>query len=69
MIDLQFSVKNGIEKIKEECIKVKNHVQLVTDQAIQQINEHSDEFIEEINEYEKDSISDYKLNEDKTSSI
>jgi len=49
MIDLQFSVKNGIEKIKEECIKVKNHVQLVTDQAIQQINEHSDEFIEEIN--------------------
>ena len=56
-------ITNGVDKIKEECIELRNQVQLATEQVIQQINEQSDGFIKEIDQFEKTTIKSYQLNE------
>ena len=60
---LKFGVKNGIDKIKELCIDLRSNVQLATEEAIQKLNEHSDELINEINQFEIDCTKAYQTNE------
>ncbi len=63
LTSLKFSVINGEEKIKEECIELRNQVQLATEQAIQQINDYNYEFINEIDEFEENTLQTYRANE------
>jgi hypothetical protein len=63
LTSLKFSVNNGEEKIKEECIELRNQVQLATEQTIQQINDYNDEFIREIKQFEENTIQTYRSNE------
>jgi len=60
---LSFGIDNGVDRIKEFCLDLKNKVQLKTEQAIEQLNEHSKEMIKEINEFQKDCIRSYLWNE------
>ena len=59
---LQTTSNNGIDKIKEKCIELRNQVQVATEQAIKQINDLSDSFIKEIDQYEKETIKSYQSN-------
>ena len=57
---LSFSIKNGVEKIKEECIELRNQVQLATEEGVEQLNEQNHAMIKEINEFEKECIECYQ---------
>ncbi len=63
IISLVSCINNGVDKIKEKCIELRNQVQLATEQTIEQINEHCDQFIKEIDQFEKDTVKSYQLNE------
>ena len=60
---LSFGINSGIDKIKEECIELRNQTQLATEQAIELINEFSDELIAEIDQFERSAIKSYQSNE------
>jgi len=60
---LSFAIDNGIDRIKELCLDLKNKVQLKTEEAIEQLNEHNKEMIKEIEEFEKYSVICYQANE------
>jgi len=52
-------IKNGIKRddyVKEHCIELRNNVQLVTEKAIQQINDFNTEIIKKIDVYEKEQL-------------
>jgi len=59
---LQNASDNSIERIKEQCIELRNQLQLATEQAIGQINDLNDLFIKEINQYETETIKSYQSN-------
>ena len=54
---------NGIDKITEFCIELRSNDQLATEEAIQMLNEHSDEFTNEIKQFEMDCVKSYQTNE------
>jgi len=47
-----FGIDNGVDRIKGLCLDLKNKVQLKTEEAIEQLNEHNKEMIKEIEEFE-----------------
>jgi len=55
-------IDNGIERIKELCLDLKNKVQLKTEEAVEQLNEHNKQMITEIEQFAKDSIKFYQAN-------
>jgi len=57
-------VNNRDDYIKEHCIELRNSVQLVTEEAIQQINDFNFETIKKIDDYEKEKLhmSKYMIN-------
>lgn len=57
---LSFGINNGLDKIKDLFIKLRNEVQLATEQAIGQINELNCELIADINQFEKDTSKAYQ---------
>ena len=61
-----FGINNGVDQIKELCIELKSKVQLKTEEAIEQLNEHSHVMIKEIEKFEKDSIRLYQANKKKS---
>ena len=63
MNSLLFSINNGVEKIQEECIELRNQVQLAAEQAIQQLNVFREEMLNEINQFENETIVLYQSNE------
>ena len=60
MNSLAFGIKNSTDRVKDECIELRNQVQLATEETIEQINKHSDELIKEIDQFEKDTIKSYE---------
>ena len=58
--DLNNNLNNGIDKIKEHCIDLRNDVQLATETTIQYINELNQSMINRINDYEKICIDQYE---------
>ena len=60
-----FGINNGVDRIKEHCLELKNRVQLQTEEAIEQLNEHNKQMIKEIEEFEIDCIKFYRANEKK----
>ena len=57
---LQNASSNSIDRIKEQCIELRNKVQLATEQVIIQISDLNDQFIKEINQYEEETIQSYQ---------
>jgi len=49
------SIENGVDNLKENCFDLKSDVQLVTETAIQMINDFNEKFINKIDDYEKES--------------
>ena len=60
---LRHDAKNGIDKITDYCSDLRSEVQLATEAAIEEINEHNERIIATINNYEKESILKYHLNQ------
>jgi PIN domain nuclease of toxin-antitoxin system len=58
-----FGIYNGIDKIKGLCLDLRNKVQLKTEEAIEQLNEHNKQMITEIEEFERECIKSYQANE------
>ncbi len=58
-----FGIYNGIDKIKGLCLDLRNKVQLKTEEAIEQLNEHNKQMITEIEEFERECIKSYQTNE------
>ena len=52
-----------MDLIKELCLDLKNKVQLKTEEAIEQLNEHNREMITEIEEFEKECFKSFLTNE------
>ena len=57
---LSFGIKIGVDWVKELCLDLKNKVQLKTEEAIEQLNEHNKEMIIEIEEFENDWIKSFQ---------
>ncbi len=57
----KYSLKNGIDKIKEYCIDLRTDVQLNTELIIEKINQFNDQLIEQINRFEIESIKHFEL--------
>lgn len=49
---LLYGINNSIDKIKEQCINLRSDVQLAAEQAVEQINESSQELINHIKSYQ-----------------
>ena len=60
---LNNDVNNGIENIKEHYSDLRSDVQLATEEAIVQINEHNKKTIKTIDKHEKETIQAYLLNQ------
>jgi hypothetical protein len=58
---INIGVNNRDDFIKEHCIELRNEVQLVTEENIEQINDFNSEIIKRIDEYEKEQL---KMNKD-----
>jgi len=58
-----FGIDNGVDRIKGLCLDLKNKVQLKTEEAIEQLNEHNKQMITEIEEFERECIKSYQTNE------
>ncbi len=58
-----FGINNGVDRIKEVCLDLKNKVQLKTEEAIEQLNEHNEKMITEIEEFERVCIKSNQTNE------
>ena len=58
-----FGINNAVDRIKELCLDLKNKIQIKTEEAIEQLNEHNKQLITEVEEFEKDSIKSYEANE------
>lgn len=65
---LDFSIKNGVDVIKEHCIELRRLSQLATETTIQEITKLNDEIIKQINDYESERIKAFNSNADKISS-
>jgi len=57
---IKIGINDRDDFIKEHCIELRNDVQLVTEVAIQQINDFNIEIIKEIDEYEKEQLEKSK---------
>jgi hypothetical protein len=56
-------IDNGIDRVKQLCVDLRNKVQLKTEEAIEQLNEHNKQMITEIEEFERECIKSYQTNE------
>ena len=61
---LKYGANNGLDKIKGYCMDLRNDIQLATEDAIRQINEHGDAFIKEIDQFEMDCNYAYHSNDE-----
>jgi hypothetical protein len=59
---ISFCLNNGVDRIKDFCFDLKNKVQLRTEEAIEQLNEHNQDMITEIEEFERFCIKSYQVN-------
>ena len=59
---ISFGINNSVDTINEYCKELRSDVQLATEEAIQQLNEHSDQLILQIENYENESIQSCQLN-------
>ena len=53
---ISFQNEIGVNKIKEHCNSLRNKVQLITEEAIQHLNQFNEEFIKKIDDYEQERI-------------
>jgi len=60
---LSFGIDNGVDRIKIHCLDLKNKVQLKTEEAIEQLNEHNKQIIKEIEDFERDCIQSFQAND------
>jgi len=60
---LSSGIDNSVDIIKEVCLDRKNKVQLKTEEAIEQLNEHNKQMITEIEEFERNCIKSNQANE------
>jgi len=48
-----FGINNGVDRIKQHCLDLKNKVQLRTEEVIEQLQDHSAQLVKEIEQFEK----------------
>ena len=67
-VDLEYSLSNSVDMVKEHCIECRCDVDLATETAILDIQKHRDMIIQQIDEYELKAIEaiqiDQKANEE-----
>jgi len=55
--------------VKSHCIKLKNSVQLASEETIMQINEYNKELIKKIDQYQNECLDSFEINEKLTSEL
>ncbi len=60
MNDLNKLMTNGVDKVIEHCLNIRNEVKIATKTAFKTIKELSDSMISQIDKYEKDCIGNLK---------
>jgi hypothetical protein len=58
--DMDLSLTNGLEKIKERCSLLKHQIQIKAKSQIEQINKLSNEMQHEVDDYEKECIESFE---------
>jgi hypothetical protein len=56
----KFSLDNGVDQLREHCIRLRNQVHLETDILIEEAHTFNESLIAEINKYEKECIDSFK---------
>jgi len=64
-----FGINNGVDRIKQHCLDLKNKVQLRTEEVIEQLQDHSAQLVKEIEQFEKICIKSYQANEKASSEL
>jgi hypothetical protein len=59
---LKLSLTNGVDEVKEHCIRLRNQVHLETDILIEEAHKFNESLIAEIDKYEKDCINSFDSN-------
>ena len=59
---VKLGIENSDDLVKEHFINLKIEVQLTAEEVIQQVNDLTDQIIEEIDEHKKEKIEFYKTN-------
>jgi len=57
------------DQVKSHCIKLKNSVQLASEETIMQINEYNKELIKKIDQYQNECLDSFEINEKLTSEL
>jgi hypothetical protein len=57
--ELKLSLKNGVDQIREHCIRLRNQVHLETDILIEEAHKFNESLISEIDKYEQDCIMSF----------
>jgi hypothetical protein len=60
--ELKANLDNGVDQVRDHCVKLRNDVHLKTEILIEQIHQLNEELIKEIDDYEKKCIESYKKN-------
>ena len=58
--DFKYRVNNSVEQTKENCMKLRNEIQLEAELRIKKIQDLCEDKINELNKYEEECISTYK---------
>jgi len=61
--ELEGILLNGADTVKEHCFEMRFDVDLVTEKAIEEIQQHRDKILKEINEYEAKTVALIKIEE------
>ena len=60
--ELEFSLFNSVDKVKEYCLKFRGEIDLAAEKALQKINQTRDSMLKEVNEYEQNTIEAIEIN-------
>ena len=57
--EFERNLENGVDQIKDHCMKLRNRVDLATEELIEEVHKFNEKLIDEIKEYEKECISSF----------
>jgi hypothetical protein len=57
--EFKFSLENGVEQVREQCIRLRNQVHLETEILIQEVHKFNEDLIAEIDKYEQECVDSF----------
>jgi hypothetical protein len=57
--EFKFSLYNGVEQVREQCIQLRNQVHLETDILLEEVHKFNEDLIAEIDKYEQECVDSF----------